>query len=195
MDQFSTFTVNVTNPQPGYTVRLLDNRGKTVRTGILENGSVDFYLLSPATYYVSMFNDANGNGKWDTGDYETKQHAESVWYIPRSFTLKQDWTHETDSWNVNELPISEQKPDALSKEISKKKEVNTHKKNVERLEKKASQIESEKKKKERKRNERKQRREQNKAKYRAIRALAKQEKESETGVDAPDTEEIATPDE
>ena len=210
LDQFSTLTVNVSNPKPGYTVRLLDNRGKTVRTGTLENGSVDFFLLTPATYYVSMYHDANGNGKWDTGDYETKRHAESVWYIPRSFTLKQDWTHETDYWNVNELPISEQKPEALSKEISKKKEVNTHKKNVERLEKKASQKESEKKKKERKRNERKERRESNKAKYRAIRAQAKQKNQSqestsaddsetvaeplsESGVDTPDVQEVATP--
>ena len=201
LNMYSTFTVNVANPKPGYTVRLHDNSGKVVRTGKLENGSVDFYLLKPSTYFVSMFDDVNGNGKWDTGEYDEKRHAESVWYIKRSWVLKQDWTHETDLWYVNEYPLTEQKPDALQKEKAKKLEVNIHKKNVERLEKKAQQVESEKKKKERKRTERKERREKNKQKYQEIRANAKAQKnQSKTGsettdVSVPDTQEVATPDE
>ena len=87
LNKYSTLTVNVANPKPGYTVRL-HNSGKVVRTGKLENGSVDFFLLQPSTYYVSMFDDANGNGKWDTGEYEDKRNAESVWYIKRSFELR-----------------------------------------------------------------------------------------------------------
>ena len=171
-----------------------------IRTGKLENGSVDFYLLKPSTYFVSMFDDVNGNGKWDTGEYEEKRQAESVWYIKRSWVLKQDWTHETDAWYVNEYPLTEQKPLELQKDKARKQEVNIHKKNVERLEKKAQQAESEKKKKERKRTERKERREKNKEKYRQIRENAKaQKKQSKDGSDAdvsaPDTEEVTTPDE
>ena len=200
LNMYSTLTVNVANPKPGYTVRLHETSGKVIRTGKLENGSVDFFLLKPATYYVSMFDDVNGNGKWDTGEYEEKRHAESVWYIKRSWVLKQDWTHETDLWYVNEYPLTEQKPDQLQKEKAKKLEVNTHKKNVDRLEKKAQQIESEKKKKERKRTERKERREKNKEKYRQIRANAKAQKNqsdagSVTDVSTPDADEITTPDE
>ena len=200
LDKYSTLTVNVANPKPGYTVRLHNKSGSVVRSGVVENGSVDFFLLQPSTYYISMFDDANGNGKWDTGDYEEKRHPESVWYIKRSLTLKQDWTHETDSWYVNDTPLTEQKPDELIKNKSKKKTVDIHKKNVERLEKKANQIESEKKKKERKRNERKDRREKNKEKYRQIRANAKAKKNqseavSEADVSVPDTEEVTTPNE
>ena len=200
LNMYSTLTVNVANPKPSYTVRLHETSGKVIRTGKLENGSVDFFLLKPATYYVSMFDDVNGNGKWDTGEYEEKRHAESVWYIKRSWVLKQDWTHETDLWYVNEYPLTEQKPDQLQKEKAKKLEVNTHKKNVDRLEKKAQQIESEKKKKERKRTERKERREKNKEKYRQIRANAKAQKNqsdagSVTDVSTPDADEITTPDE
>ena len=201
LNMYSTFTVNVANPQPGYTVRLHNSSGKIVRSSQLENGSVDFYLLQPGIYYVSMFDDVNGNGKWDTGEYEEKRQAESVWYIKREWTLKQDWTHETDSWYVNEYPLIEQKPDKLQKEKAKKKEVDIHKKNVERLEKKAQQAESEKKKKERQRAERKERREKNKAKYREIRANAKAQKQaksnpsSEADVSTPDVEEVTTPNE
>lgn len=205
LNQFSTLTVNVLNPKPGYTVRLLDNNGKTVSTGTLDDGSVDFFLLKPARYFISMFDDVNENGKWDTGDYEEKRQAESVWYIKRSWTLKQDWTHETDEWDVNETPITEQKPDELLKEKSKKKVVDLHKKNLDRLQSKAQRKESEKKKKERKRNERKERREKNKEKYRAIRAQLKEKNKakaaakanigSDSDVSTPDTEEVAPPNE
>lgn len=200
LDKYSTLTVNVANPKPGYTVRLHNKSGNIVRSGELENGSVDFFLLQPSTYFISMFDDANGNGKWDTGDYEEKRHAESVWYIKRSWTLKQDWTHETDAWYVNDTPLTEQKPDELIKNKSKKKTVDIHKKNIERIERKINQKESEKNKKERKRNERKQRREKNKEKYREIRSNAKARKNqakagSETDVSAPDIDEVTTPDE
>ena len=146
-----------------------------------------------------MYDDANGNGKWDTGDYDEKRHAEEVWYVKRSLTLKQDWTHETDAWNVKELPLFDQKPSELIKEKSKKKTVDIHKKNVDRLAKKADRKASEKKKKERKRKERAERRQKNKEKYREIRARAKAKKQadpqSETAIDTPDSEEITSPDE
>ena len=205
LNQFSTLTVNVLNPKPGYTVRLLDNNGKTVSTGTLDDRSVDFFLLKPAKYFISMFDDVNRNGKWDTGDYEEKRQAESVWYINRSLTLKQDWTHETDAWDVNEIPIVDQKPDELLKEKSKKKVVDIHKKNLDRLQSKAQRKESEKKKKERKRQERKERREKNKEKYRALRAQLKEKakvkktettvEESSPDVDTPNLEEVAAPNE
>ena len=165
----------------------------------LENGSVDFFLLQPSTYYISMFDDVNGNGKWDTGDYDEKRHAESVWYIKRGMALKQDWTHETDMWYVDQIPLTEQKPDELSKTKAQTQTRDIHKKNVDRLEKKSQQVESEKKKKERQRQERKERREKNKEKYRQIRAAAKAKKagsaESDSDVVAPDSEEVTTPEE
>jgi hypothetical protein len=196
LDLYSTLTVNVANPKPSYVVRLHDNKGKTVRSGRLEGSSVDFFLLQPSTYFISMFDDANGNGKWDIGDYDEKRQPESVWFVKRSMALKQDWTHETEAWNVRELPIYQQKPDELIKQKSQKKKADVHKKNVERLEKKAKQIESEKKKKESKRQERKERREKNKEKYRAIREKAKASKKaSDADVSAPDIQEVPTPDE
>lgn len=166
LDKYSTLTVNVANPKPGYIVRLHDSKGSVVRTGQLENGSVDFFLLKPSTYYVSMFHDANGNGKWDVGEYSEKRQPESVWYISREWALKQDWTHETELWDVTEVPVYDQKPEKLLKSKTKKKTTDIHKKNLERLEKKASQIESEKNKKARKKAERQERRQKNREKYR-----------------------------
>lgn len=162
LNKFSTLTVHVANPKPGYTVRLLDKKGLVERTGELEDGSVTFYLLEPGKYYVSMFNDNNGNGKWDTGEYSEKRHAEDVWFINREFNLKQDWFHETDMWNVNDTRLTEQKPEAILKNKEKKTQKDIHKRNLDRLEKKAKQIQAEKDKKARKKKERQERRQKQK---------------------------------
>ncbi len=194
LNQYSTLTVNVSNPKPGYTVRLHNSSGKVERIGKLDNGSVDFFCLTPSVYYVSMFDDVNGNGKWDTGDYDEKRQPEGVWYIKRNWSLKQDWIHETDTWNILENPLTEQKPDELLKNKSSKKIVDIHKKNLERLEKKTEKKESEKNKKERKRKERKERREKNKEKYRERRARSKARKaQSDSDVSSPDPQKVTSP--
>lgn len=165
LNKFSTLTVNVANPKPSYVVRLLDSKGSVTRTGTLEDGAVTFYLLNPGKYYVSMLNDINGNGRWDTGEYDEKRQAEEIWYINKEFNLKQDWFHETDSWDIRDTKLTEQKPAGILKAKNDKKKVDVHKKNVERLEKKAQQIQAEKDKKERKKRERIERRQNNKEKY------------------------------
>ena len=177
-------------------------------------------MLDPGNYYVSMFYDRNGNGKWDTGDYDEKRQPEEVWFIKRVWSLKQDWVHETEPWSVHETPVYDQKPAELIKEKSAKKTIDVHKKNLERIQKKASQIEAEKKKKERQRLERQERRRKNKEKYDAIRARVKAVKRaqkemkkaskenseaviedpviqesSDTAVSSPDVEEVTTPNE
>ena len=97
---------------------------------------------------------------------------------------------------MDETPLTLQKPEQLSKNKTQKKEKDIHKKNVDRLAKKAQQVEDEKKKKERKRQERRDRREKNKEKYRQIRANAKARKEaSKTDVVSPDSEEVNSPQE
>lgn len=182
LSRFSKMTVNVANPKPGYTVNILNGQGLAVRSSKLENGTAEFFLLNPSTYFISMFDDVNGNDKWDNGEYDEKRQAEGVWYINRSFTLRPDWEHSVD-WNINEIPLTEQKPEALRKVKPKKNAKDIHQKNVERLEKKAKNKESDIKKKEEKRQERKERRERDKE-YRENRLKAKQAQiDSQNGTD------------
>lgn len=162
LDKYSTLTVNVANPKPGYTVMLLNPSGKTVRQGVLKDGSVDFFFLKPGQYYVAMFNDVNRNGVWDTGEYENRLQPEDVWYISKDFTLKADWYHETEIWNVSETPRFRQKPENLIKQKGSKKQKDIHSKNVERMEKKADLKAKEEKKKADKKRERQERRQKNK---------------------------------
>lgn len=148
LSMYSTLTVNVQNSRPGYMAMLLDSNGKTLKTTALEKGSADFFLLNPGNYYVALLNDRNGNGVWDTGEYEEQRQPEEVYYLNHKFQLKADWYHETEPWNVKEIPLFRQKPEELVKQKSDKTTKDIHKKNVEREEKKASQSAAESKKKE-----------------------------------------------
>lgn len=123
IDQYSIFTVKIKNPKPGYTVQLLaSGKEKVVRESTLENGSTTFYFLKPGSYYLRLYDDANGNGKWDTGDYYTGLKPESVYYLNKKFDLKQNWDHDVE-WDVLSEPIQTQKPDEIkSQKADKKKE-------------------------------------------------------------------------
>lgn len=154
LNMYSTLTVNVQNARPGYRALLLDTGGKILKTAPIENGSADFFLLTPGNYYVALLNDRNNNGVWDTGDYEEHRQPEEVYYLNHKFQLKADWYHETEPWNVKEIPMFKQKPEDLVKQKSDKTTKDIHQKNVEREEKKASQAAAESKKKEERKNKR-----------------------------------------
>lgn len=131
LDQYSTFTVNVSSPKTSYMVEILASADKVVRRQyVSKDGSADFFFMKPGKYYVRMFDDVNMNGKWDNGLYEEGLKAEPVYYMNKQFELKQNWDHETESWNVLSLPIEQQKPDGLKK--AKKQDKKKTSKNAER---------------------------------------------------------------
>lgn len=152
-DQYSTLTVNVAHPKPGYTVQLYTGKDKVVRTQKLDSYASVFYFLNPGKYYVRMFNDANGNGKWDTGDYASKQQPEEMYYLNKVFDLKQNWDHETESWDVTAEPLYKQKPeDAKTQKSEARKERKN--KNIERDERIAKEKAQKQKRKEERRRSR-----------------------------------------
>lgn len=69
--------------------------------------------LKPGEYYVRLFVDDNGDGKWTTGTYPSRQ-PEMMYYIPRSFEVKKGFT-TTERVTPGSTPLYEQKPEALRK--------------------------------------------------------------------------------
>ena len=90
-----------------------------------------FFYLSPADYYVRVFNDRNQNGKWDAGSYADGKQAEEVYYYPQKFTVRANWDIE-QTWNLHELPLNKQKPQELIKQKADKKKTPKNR-NAERL--------------------------------------------------------------
>ena len=105
------FKVNVTDSA---FVELLDKSDKVVRTAPVENGMADLFNINTGEYYARIVLDANGNGKWDTGNYSQHLQPEEVYYFSKKLNLKQNWDIE-ETWDIYELPIDVQKPMAIKK--------------------------------------------------------------------------------
>lgn len=80
--------------------------------------------LKPDKYYARLIVGANGNGKWDTGDYADKRQPELVFYCPKMFNIMQNWQVE-ETWDIKAAPLRRQKPIDITKnkpkELTKKK--------------------------------------------------------------------------
>jgi len=116
LDEYGTLLVNITslNDQP-LLVQLLNGQDQVIKEVKAVNGVAEFYYLKPEKYYMRLIVDRNGNGKWDTGDYDKDQQAEEVYYYPTFIECKAKWDI-TESWNPTEKPLSQQKPGAITKQ-------------------------------------------------------------------------------
>ncbi len=72
-----------------------------------------FSYLKPGEYYARLYLDENGNGRWDGGDYPTRQ-PEWTFYYPQAFTLRKNW-QQAEDWSVTRDHYTEQKPEAIRK--------------------------------------------------------------------------------
>ena len=117
LDEYGTLLFNLEGAPSTSVVELLDNSGKVLRQQkITSENTADFYYLAPnAKYYVRLFNDRNGNGKWDTGNVEQGLHPEEVYYFPKVWEMKANFEFE-ETWNVHATPVDKQKLDEIKKQ-------------------------------------------------------------------------------
>ena len=94
--------------------QLLDKQGKVLRTVDVIGNYADFYDLLPESYFVCLVLDANGNGRWDTGNYSEHRQPEDVFYYPTAIKLKK-YSDVTQSWNIYEIPVDRQKPESIKR--------------------------------------------------------------------------------
>ena len=117
-DDFSTLTVNISGMDRGDSVmvQLLDASDKVQRQQLADaGGTVEFIYLKPATYYLRAFIDSNGNGVWDTGNYDIDLQAEAVYYFNEEIECKAQWDNNR-KWNLKALPRFKQKPAKITKQ-------------------------------------------------------------------------------
>ena len=110
---------------------LLDKGGNTTKTATTTDGSVQFFYIKPGTYYLQMLVDHNGNGQWDTGNYDEDLQPEEVYYYPHAIECKEKWD-VTLSRNPKSTPLLHQKPRVLIKQKDEKKKATIKNRNAER---------------------------------------------------------------
>lgn len=116
LDTYGTLLVNITSLHDlPLIVQLLDAQDKMVKETKTVNGVAEFYYLKPQKYYMRLIVDRNNNGKWDTGNYDSDQQAEEVYYYPGAIECKAKWDL-TESWDPLVRELSLQKPGAITKQ-------------------------------------------------------------------------------
>lgn len=131
LNSYSTLFVTLQNADTSAVVQLLNSQDKVVRSAHVENGKADFYFLQPQTYYMRAFFDRNGNGEWDTGDYDKRQQPEEVFYYHSPMQLRAQWD-VNQVWNLKSKPLTEQKPEKITKQKPDKAKQIQHR-NAEKL--------------------------------------------------------------
>lgn len=120
-DDYSAISFNVSglDGRKGI-VEVLSSSDKPVAAAPVNGSLATIQYLSPGTYYARLFIDANDDGEWTTGSIADSIQPEEVYYYPKKINLKKNWTIE-QSWNINELPMDQQKPQEIKKNKPKRK--------------------------------------------------------------------------
>lgn len=129
MEEYGNIVFNITAVRDSAIVELLDGTEKIVLRAPVKNHRAELLNLLPGKYYARLFIDRNGNGKYDTGNYDIHLQPEETVYYPGAINLKKNWDVE-QTWDIYATPIDKQKPEAIKKnkpERKKWEKVNTEK--------------------------------------------------------------------
>ena len=122
LDEYSVLHLTIPRTGNEAVVELLNKEGNPVASQRTENNRCSFYFINPQVYYIRLFMDSNGNGKWDTGNYDEKLQPEKVYYYPRPIELRAMFEYEQDDWNINLAP-EKQKPLEITKQKPERQRV------------------------------------------------------------------------
>lgn len=107
-EEYGNLVVNV-NVKDSAFVELLNAQDNIVRVEQVKGSTAVFENLLPNTYYLRLVLDANGNGKWDTGNYLNHIQPEEVYYYPKRLKLRKNWDME-ETWDIYATALDKQKP-------------------------------------------------------------------------------------
>ena len=117
VEDYGTLLLNIKGVEKNGIVELIDAKESIVaRQAVSEKNTADFYYIPAGQkYYIRMFIDRNQNGKWDTGDYDKKIQPEEVYYLPKLWEMKANFSFE-ETWDIHATPVDEQKLTELKKQ-------------------------------------------------------------------------------
>ena len=115
-EEYGALFIQAITPDTGVVIQLLSGGDKPMRTERASaDGRADFFYLRPGEYYLRCFVDADGNGEWSTGDYDSGLPPETTYYFPRALTVKAQWEVE-QQWELRGIPAMKQKPQKITKQ-------------------------------------------------------------------------------
>ena len=116
-EDYSTLLIKIPTYDPAIRLQLLDEKDKPVRELSARPEGTKFEYLTPKAYYLRLYFDLDGNGKWTTGDWATKRQPEPVFYFPAKLTLRANWDFE-EIFDYLARPQLDSKPRELIKDAA-----------------------------------------------------------------------------
>jgi uncharacterized protein (DUF2141 family) len=90
-----------------YLVQLYNARKKVIRenwitpdAAVVNDQVIEYLFLTPGIYGVRVVEDANGNNKWDTGEFLSRLLPEQVFYYPDDIIIRSNWDVVLD-WKID----------------------------------------------------------------------------------------------
>lgn len=123
VEEYANLLLQINGVKDSAFVELLDKGDKPVAKAAVKNGQAKFIHMRPGTYYARIVLDKNGNGKYDTGNYEQKKQPEEVYYYPETLNLRANWDVQQE-WDIYALPLIKQKPLEITKNKPKEPKKN-----------------------------------------------------------------------
>ena len=114
LEEYSTLIIKMENFDPRARIQLLNEKDAVVRELPAKAEGTRFEFLTPTSYFMRLYLDLNGDGKWTTGDRLKYRAPEPVYYFSGKLTLRANWDFE-ESFDIHAKPLLEQKPEELKK--------------------------------------------------------------------------------
>ncbi|MDR0619976.1 MAG: hypothetical protein LBG17_08775 [Bacteroidales bacterium] len=102
LEQFGELGISISGlPAGEYFLQLLNSKNAPVRQ-IAFTGSekiIDIKFIPSGEYTVWIYEDLNGNGKWDEGNFYDGKQPEKRWKYNKTIKIEEDWRIE-ETWSV-----------------------------------------------------------------------------------------------
>jgi len=92
--------IDLGETQPPFIFQLLDvDKNVIDEKTLTESQIVTYTFLRPKEYGFRLIQDLNNNGKWDTGEYESKRQPEPIIYFPGNSKVRSNWELDL-TWGI-----------------------------------------------------------------------------------------------
>jgi len=112
LEDYSTLIVKMKDFDPRARIQLLSDKDAVLRELPASEAGARFEFLKPTAYYMRLYLDLNGDGKWTTGDWLHHRQPEPVYYYTGKLELRANWDFE-ETFDIHAKPQLEQKPAEL----------------------------------------------------------------------------------
>jgi len=99
-EKYGILKINLSGVYKSAIVELLSEKGEFLEAkSVKGNGTVEFTFIKPGKYRLRFIDDANGNGKWDSGNYMKHIQPERIFYFTDEKTkgvinIRANWDSE-----------------------------------------------------------------------------------------------------